>query len=111
MRGVPAKPPRRARSERRQAEREAKKQIRGRERLAATAEGGAADRPVVVTSASVVEAKARSTPCPQCGGTLDLQRDGVAPGGDAHLRVMEMICRVCHAPRSLYFRVEAHLPS
>jgi hypothetical protein len=104
-----AKKPKRARTERREQERGLRKEVRAVERLASQAPGGAPDRPLVVTSAAVIEVQARSTPCPQCGGTLDLRRhDAVVEAGQS-LRVVELLCRLCHAPRRLYFRVDAPL--
>jgi hypothetical protein len=95
--------PKRPRSERRQAERALRKDIGARQRLAAAGPGGAADRPLVVSSASVIEGRARSVPCIQCGGELDLRQHG-AEG--ATLRLVKLVCRLCHAPRELWFRIE-----
>jgi hypothetical protein len=102
--------PRRLRSERRQAARALTKEVRGREKLAAAGPGGAADRAIVVTSASVVELRAREWPCVQCGGVLELRSHQVAPGAP-ELRTVQLVCRLCHAPRTLWFRIEARLPS
>jgi hypothetical protein len=105
--------PKRSRTERRAAERSLRKEVVTRERLAAAAPGGARDRPIVVPSASVVESMARSTPCVQCGGELEL-RAHAAPAAAAatgRLRLARLVCRLCHAPRELWFRIEAPLPS
>jgi hypothetical protein len=85
------------------AERALRKEVVDRERLAAKAPGGARDRPIVVTTVSVIESIARSAPCPQCGGELDL-KDHAAPGGD--LRLVKAVCRLCHAPREIWFEVQ-----
>jgi len=64
-----------------------------------------------VTSASVIEVRARATPCLVCGGELDLQAhvaDG--PAGAATRRV-ELVCRRCHDTRQLWFRIEPPAPS
>jgi hypothetical protein len=82
--------------------------VRDRERLAALAPGGARDRPRVVSSASLVEVEARSTPCVQCGGELGLEAH-TAPA--AELRLVRLTCRRCHAPREIWFRLEVALPS
>jgi hypothetical protein len=108
--GAMAKP-KRSRTERRETERALRKEVVARERLSASAPGGAADRPMIVVTASVIESIARSTPCVQCGGELEL-RDHAAPaetGGK--LRRVRLTCRLCHAPRELWFKVEAPLPS
>jgi hypothetical protein len=102
------KPPRRARTNRRVAERALRKTVAERQRLAAAAPGGSRDHPLVVTSASVVEGQARSTPCVQCGGELQLEKHD-AEAGD--LRVVHLVCRLCHAPRALWFRIEPPLSS
>jgi hypothetical protein len=103
--------PKRSRTERRETERALRKEVVSRERLAATAPGGAPDRPIVVATASVVESIARSTPCVQCGGELDL-RDHAAPATAAgKLRRCRLVCRLCHAPRELWFSIEPVLPS
>jgi hypothetical protein len=103
--------PKRSRTERREAERVLRKEVVVREKLAATAPGGARDRPLVVVSASVIESMARSTPCVQCGGELSLQDHAAPADGQGRLRVCRMICRLCHAPRELWFTVETPLPS
>jgi hypothetical protein len=98
--------PKRSRTERRQRERTLRKEVVERERLAAAAPGGARDRPIVVASVAVIESMARSTPCVQCGGELQLQ-DHAAPEGK--LRVTRMVCRLCHAPREIWFSIETPL--
>jgi len=95
--------PKRSRTERRAADRALRKEVLERERLAAMAPGGRRDRPIVVTTVSVIESMARSTPCVQCGGELEL-KDHAAPGGN--LRVVRAVCRLCHAPREIWFAIE-----
>jgi hypothetical protein len=95
--------PKRSRTERRAAERALRKEVLARERLAAAAPGGARDRPIVVATVSVIESMARSTPCVQCGGELEL-RDHAAP--EAKLRLVRLVCRLCHAPREIWFSIE-----
>jgi hypothetical protein len=102
---------RRPRTERRERERELRKNVREVERLLAAAPGGAPDRPIVVTSASVVEPRARATPCGQCGGELELRDHAAELHEGRPLRLVRLICRLCHAPRALWFRIEAALPS
>jgi len=103
--------PKRSRTERRETERALRKEVLARERLSAAAPGGARDRPIVVVSASVIESIARSTPCVQCAGELEL-RDHAAPAdGQGRLRVTRMVCRRCHVPREIWFTVETPLPS
>ena len=95
--------PKRERNDRRAAERTLRKEVNVRQRLISAAPGGGADRPLVVSSASIVEGSARSEPCAHCGGELDL-RSHAAEGPT--LRVVTLVCRLCHAPRALWFRIE-----
>jgi hypothetical protein len=67
--------------------------------------GGSPERPIDVASASVVEGKARATPCIQCGGDLDLRGDRAASTARGVLREIALVCRQCHAPRVFWFRV------
>jgi hypothetical protein len=82
-----------------------RKMVQRTETLAAKLAGGSPHLPIEVTSASVVEPKARSTPCVQCGGDLDLRNDSATSTGRGILREMTLVCRRCHAPRTLWFRI------
>jgi hypothetical protein len=117
-----AKKPTRARNERRvQARKEARREarddqrlraeVRDREALARMLPGGTPTSPVEVASASVVEIRARETPCVQCGGTLTLVGDRAESTPRGVLRELDLACRVCHAPRRLWFRVAPALSS
>jgi hypothetical protein len=110
MLGAMAARSRRPRTERRKAARQLTGEVRAREKLAAAGPGGAADRPITVVSASLVEPRARETPCVQCAGTLDLVRHQGSAGAP-DLREVNLICRLCHTPRTIWFRIEARLPS
>jgi hypothetical protein len=103
--------PRRARTARREAERELRKDVHRREKLAEAAPGGSPEHALTVTSASVVEGRARSIPCVQCGGTLDIEAHDAEVRGGEVLRVVRVICRLCHVRRRIWFRVEAPLVS
>ena len=98
-----AKKPTRARTERRIEARRQADLVRDREKLARLQTGGAPERPIEVTSASVVEPSARATPCPLCGGALRVD-EHAAEGG---LRVVRAACVRCGAPRRIYFRLAA----
>jgi hypothetical protein len=95
----------RPRRKRREQERALRKQVRQTEALAGELAGGAPDRPIDVGSASVVEGKARATPCIQCGGELDLRADRATSTARGVLRELALACRRCHAPRTLWFRI------
>lgn len=97
------KPPR-SRTLRRVEERDARQQVKDRERLATLGLGGAPERPIDVPTSSVIEGRARSTPCAQCGGQLDLVDHASSSRGEPR-RVVTLRCRTCHAPRTLFFRL------
>jgi hypothetical protein len=99
-----ARPPR-PRRERRANERELRKTVRDTERLARQLPGGAPDLPIEVDAPSVIEIRARETPCPQCGGELDVRGDRADSTARGVLRELSLICRLCHTPRTLWFRV------
>jgi hypothetical protein len=100
----------RARSQRRSQERALRKDVRAREKLAALGPGGGPDRAYAIPSASLVEPTARSIPCIQCGGTLDLTGHAAAPDAPL-LRIARLVCRLCHTPREIWFRIEAAGPN
>jgi hypothetical protein len=99
-----ARPPRPRRKQREQ-QRALRKEVRRTEALAAELPGGSPEHPIDVTSASVVEGKARATPCIQCGGELDLRADRATSTPRGVVRAIALVCRRCHAPRALWFRV------
>ncbi len=95
----------RPRTERRVRERDARKLVRDREKLATFEPGGAPERAIEVSSASVVDVRARSLPCPQCGGSLRLHEQTAEAIGGTSLRAARMSCEVCGAPRVFWFRI------
>jgi hypothetical protein len=101
----------RARRERREQERAAKKAVRVTERLARQLPGGTAEAPIDVDAPAVAEIKARSVPCPQCGGELAIEGDRADSTPRGVLRELEMRCRRCGTRRSLWFRVAPRAPS
>jgi hypothetical protein len=105
-----ARPPR-SRRARREQDRALRKEVRRVEELAARLPGGTPERPIDVGAASVVEVKARATPCPQCGGELQLESDRAEPTPRGLLRALGLACRVCHAPRTIWFRVASGGPN
>jgi hypothetical protein len=73
-----------------------------REELAALSPGGSPQRPIKVGSASVVEVRTAALACPLCGGSYRLE-EHVAP--TSGLRRVDVVCRHCSTPRSLWFRL------
>ena len=100
-----SRPPRPRRQQREQ-QRALRKTVRQLERLAAELPGGSPEQPIDVASASVVETKARAIPCVQCQAIeLELRADRATSTPRGVLRELAMVCRQCHAPRAVWFRV------
>jgi hypothetical protein len=79
-----------------------------RERLAALSPGGSRERPIPVASASVVEVRTNALACPRCGGGYRIH-EHVAPASG--IRRVDVTCRHCSAPRSLWFRLVSYEPN
>jgi hypothetical protein len=103
MTTVPRPP--RARRAKREQTRALRKQVRDTEALATKLPGASPEHPVDVTSASVVEGAARATLCIQCGGELEPRGDRASSTARGVLRELALVCRRCHAPRTLWFRI------
>jgi hypothetical protein len=108
----------RARTERREAARDAAKTAQARMKLAALEPGGAPDRPIEVTSASIIEPHASSMPCAACGNSgvrVDEHVAKTIEGKDGEparrLRVVHAVCPRCGTRREIYFRIGTALPS
>jgi hypothetical protein len=109
VKAVTKKP--RARTQRRQEERSLAKQARDRERLARLEPGGSAERPIVLESASQVEAHARSLPCARCGADLRVEDHVARVVGEQSLRLVHLSCPSCGAKREVWFRLAPALPN
>lgn len=78
-----------------------------REARAKLVAGGTPARPIVVTSASVVELTAEALGCARCEGTLRAE-DHDAPTVDGlTLRRVRARCRACGAVREVWLRIAA----
>jgi hypothetical protein len=66
--------------------------------------GSARELPIRVASASVVEVRAGALTCPDCHiGTYRIEEHvSIAKG----VRRVDVVCRHCSTPRSLWFRLE-----
>ena len=100
----------RARTERREAERDAAKHARARVRLAALEVGGAPERPIEVSSASIIEPHASSMLCAACGAQ-GLRVEEHAADLPRRLRVVHLMCQRCGTRREVFFRIGTVLPS
>jgi hypothetical protein len=98
----------RPRIQRRVDERNAKKLVRDRERLFELSVGGSRERPIDVPSTSVIELRTEAMPCAQCGGQYRI-REHEAPASG--IRRVDVTCRICSAPRSLWFRLVSTKPN
>jgi hypothetical protein len=96
------------RTARRAQERDARQLVRDREKLAALVAGGSAERPIDVTSTAVIEGRIRSLPCAQCEGEYAIE-DHRAVG--AGMRALDVRCRRCGVPRTLWFRIVVDEPN
>ncbi len=101
----------RPRKQRREDDRAARKTVRQKQRMLTVLPGGAAAHPLEVSTAAVVEVHARAIACIHCDGQLSLREDRATSTPRGVLRELEMVCRLCHAPRHLWFRIAPSLPS
>jgi len=106
-----AKKPKRDRTVRREADRDAKKALHDRLALARLEPGGAPERPIVLVSASLVEPTARAMPCPACAATVRVHDHTAELLGGKRLRVVRVDCARCGFAGSRYFTIAEPLPN
>ncbi len=102
---------RRPRAERRARERATEKLGRERERLFRSEPGATPERALSVESAHAVEPRARSVPCPRCGGELAVLEHLAVTTESGRLREARVACKGCGARRSLWLRIGRALPN
>ncbi|MEJ7597959.1 MAG: hypothetical protein WKG01_08640 [Kofleriaceae bacterium] len=73
-----------------------------RERLASLLPGGSPDRALSVTSAAVIEVRTAAIPCLHCRGDYRVE-EHTRPR--SNIRRIDVTCRQCSAPRTLWFRI------
>ncbi len=100
-----ASKPKRARTERRELVRRLERLGREKERLFAREAGGSPEHPLEVDSASVVDVRARATPCPLCDREHTVEEHRAVEHAGARLREARLVCRSCGSRRSLWFRL------
>jgi hypothetical protein len=76
-----------------------------------TAPGGSPEHPIPVTAPSVVEVKARATPCPLCASQLRVREHAAETLGGERLRVAHVACVRCEFQGTLYFTLEHAEPN
>lgn len=89
------------------AERDAKKLVRDREKLAKLVAGGAADHPIEVSSAAVIEVRTAAMQCPQCEGEYRV----IEHRSEGGRRAVDVACRLCGTKRTLWFRIVDNEPN
>jgi len=92
-------------------ERDAVKLAQARTKLASLEAGGAPNRPIEVTSASVVEPMASSMPCAVCGERVRVEEHTAETVEGRALRAAHVKCVQCGVKRTIWFRLGALLPS
>jgi len=97
----------RARTARRAAQQVTRRAVERIERLADQLPGGAPQHPLRVSSASVVEVRARAARCLVCDGALELRGHAAEAAASDDLRRVELSCRSCGRERRMWFRIEA----
>jgi hypothetical protein len=84
-------------------EREVQKQLERKDKLATLSPGGAPERAIEVSTASLIEPMARALKCARCDGAVRLEEHVV----EGSLRVARVRCTSCGHERKLYFRITA----
>ncbi|MGZ3423731.1 MAG: hypothetical protein ACXVEF_18440 [Polyangiales bacterium] len=95
----------RKRTERRALDRAVKKDIERRDKLATLEAGGAPDRPLEVTSASLVEPAAKALHCARCGAELRVDEHAARTIEGTPLRVVSLSCVSCGGKRTVYVKI------
>jgi hypothetical protein len=96
---------------RRVAERDAVALAEDRVKLARLSPGGSPERPLEVETPSVIETRATATPCAVCEASLELRDHEIAVHEGARLRRVRLVCKQCHAPRELWFKLAPSGPN
>jgi hypothetical protein len=97
---------RRPRTERRARLRAGQRLVRAQQQLAALEPGGSPERPIAVTSSSVIAVRARAHRCPLCQGSMRLDEETAQ---SASLRAAHVSCLQCGVARVLWFVIERPL--
>jgi hypothetical protein len=64
-----------------------------------------------VTSAQVIDGLARETRCAVCEASVILEEHDAIPQNDLILRRVRVVCKECHTPRVIWFRVDRPRPN
>jgi len=99
------KRPERARTARRAQARQLEKIATQRERLFSLEPGGTPERPIEVSSASLVEPRAAALHCPRCDEPLRVEAHNAPSSEGMRLREAVVRCARCGQSRSVWFRL------
>lgn len=99
----------RARTARRETERAAEKIADAREKLGLLEQGGAADRPIRVDSASQVELRVEALRCARCDGELRVRDHAARVIDGRSMRVVDARCKRCGTRRDVYLVIASEL--
>src|SRR5687768_1893032 len=69
--------------------------------------GGSPQRALPVSSASVIDNKARGFRCGRCEGELELRDHQAEFQGSIQFRRVDLVCKSCFHPRRLWFTLGA----
>jgi hypothetical protein len=83
------------------------KLLQSKRKLLELEPGGSRERPLEVTSAAIIEPKAKSTRCPRCDAAFDVEAHEARADVHGRLREVKLACRACGERRSLWFRISA----
>lgn len=67
--------------------------------------GGSPERPIDVSTAALVEPKARAVPCPRCAEPFGVEAHEAYADAHGRLREVSVGCKSCGAARKLWFRI------
>lgn len=100
----------RDRSQQRKADQKLQRILDARERLFQLGPGGSPENPIVLGSASLVESRATSTPCPRCDEPgLRVEEHTAETVGGVRLRTVRVRCSRCGSERRLWFKLASLL--
>lgn len=95
----------RARTLRRELEREQERLVRAKEALALLSDGGTAARPIEVESASQIEPHARAMECFACGDHYRVLEHQALHEGARAIRLVTVVSPQCGRQRRVYFAI------
>ena len=94
-----------ARKTRRELQRAQEKLAIARRQLAALQAGGTEANPRIVGTAALIELSATGEPCLTCGGGVALKEHRAQVIGPHVIRIVDVVCKLCAAPRRIWLTV------